>query len=175
MARDCFTSSCGGVPGNPLPGRKDHATSNPWLRAAAGAEGLGNIALGVAKISIGVGVTAESGGLAVGLGYYSAYSGGLNIVGGASHLYGALTGDLEGGQEVADYATSVSSVSGAVTLVATGNPQTGATASTIEGVALVGATGGLTTTGALPIPEAKDIVVTVIDGVSAVYPLIVGK
>lgn len=147
---------------------------NPWLRVAAAAGGLGNVALGSAKIALGLAATAETGGLAAGLGYYSAYSGATNIAGGLSQVYGAITGNLEGGQQGADYAASASSVSGLITLAATGNAQEGATVSAVEGLALVGATGALSSTGTLPTPGAADNAVSAIDNGSAVYPLIVG-
>ena len=153
---------------------KKQPCPNPWLRVAAAAGGLGNIALGSAKIALGLGVTAESGGLAVGLGYYSAYSGATNIAGGVSQVYGAITGNLEGGQQGADYAASLSSVSGTITLVATGNAQEGATVSAVEGLAMVGVTGALTSTGTLESPTANDVAATAIDNGSAVFPLIAG-
>lgn len=125
---------------------------------------MGNVALGVAKIALGLGVTAESGGVAVGLGYYSAYSGVFNILAGVSQVYGAATGDLAAGETGANYAAAASSASGLITLAVTnGDAQAGATASTIEGAGLVGFGGGLAETGAIPTPGAEDNAVTVFD------------
>jgi RHS repeat-associated protein len=141
-----------------------------WNRLAVGLGGLGKMALGGAKIGLGLGVTAESGGLAVGLGYYSAWSGGMNIIAGASQVYGAVTGNTPGGQQVSNYASSISTVTGTVTLVATGNANTGATVSDIEGVFMVGVTGGL----AIP-QTAADNAVSAIDNGPAAFGLITGN
>ena len=146
--------------------------ATPWNRVAAGARGLGNVALGGAKILLGIAGTAETGGLAAALGYYSIYSGGTNIVGGGLQLYGALSGNLRFGQTGSDYASSLSTVSGTTTLIATGNAKAGATASTIEGLALVGATGGLVSTGTLPAPSALDNTATAVDNGAGAADLI---
>jgi RHS repeat-associated protein len=145
-----------------------------WDKAAAIAGGLGNIALGTAKIALGLGATVETGGLAAGLGYYSAYSGLTNVVGGVAQLYGGITGNITSGQHVADYAASSGSVSGLVTLGITGNAQAGATASAIEGIGLASAQAALVSTGTLPTPGAADDAATAIDNGSAAAGLIIG-
>jgi RHS repeat-associated protein len=152
--------------------KKPPCPATPWNRVAAAAGGVGNVALGLAKIGLGLGVTAESGGAAVALGYYSAYSGFFNVVGGISQIYGAATGNLNAGQTGSNVASSLSSVSGIVTLAATQNAEAGATASAIEGVALVGLQGGLISTGALPAPGALDKAATGIDTGPAAVGLI---
>ena len=134
-----------------------------------------SLALGAAKIAVGLAGTEATGGLAVGLGYYTAYSGLGNIAGGFSQLYGGLSGNVAAGKTGSDYATSISSVSGIGTLIATrGNAEAGAMASALEGIALAGANVPLAEGGSIPTPTGQENAVSAVDNASALYPLIAG-
>jgi hypothetical protein len=118
----------------------------------------------VLKIGLGLVAAQETGGLSL----YGAYSGLTNLVSAGGELYGGISGNLAAGERVANYASAYSTVSGAITTLATGNVQYGATASTIEGLALVGVTGGLTSTGTMKAAGALDNAVSAADnGVAA--------
>ena len=125
---------------------------------------MADLGLGVLKIGLGLAAAPESGGLSL----YGAYSGLTNLVSAGGELYGGISGNLTTGEHVANYASAYSTVSGAITTLATGNVQYGANASTIEGLALVGVTGGLTSTGTLQPAGALDNAVSATDnGVAA--------
>jgi hypothetical protein len=126
-----------------------------WLMAA---QGLGNLAIGAGKIGFGATATAETGGLAVGLGIYGIVSGIGNLGAGISQIAGAASGNVAGGAEGAEAVAVALSPLGIGTMVATnGNLNAAATAAEVEGVLSLPFTAGLT--GEIPtLPDAADAV-----------------
>ena len=118
-----------------------------------------DLGLGVAKMGLGTLAAPETGGLSL----YGVYSGLSNVVSGGAELYGGYSGNLAGSERVANYAAATGSVSGLTTLAITGNAQYGANASAIEGLAFVGATGGLVSAGAIEAPGLANNTVTALD------------
>ncbi|MGC2695109.1 MAG: RHS repeat-associated core domain-containing protein, partial [Candidatus Angelobacter sp.] len=117
-----------------------------WQRVAAGAGGVGNLLLGVVGVIGGVGAAEATGGFSL----YLAYNSLGTIVSGGSQLVGAITGNLAGAQQVANYASAASSISGLTTLAITGDAEKGATASDIENLVLTAGLAGASAGGDLP-------------------------
>jgi hypothetical protein len=137
------------------------APKNPCLPAdvKSTVSGLFDLAIGVGKIGIGIAGIPETGGLSL----YAAYSGLSNIVSGAAELYGGVSGNISRGETIANYASSLGSISGATTLAITGNAKYGATASAIEGIGFAAFTGGLASQGDLPTPGLPDNAISTLD------------
>jgi RHS repeat-associated protein len=120
--------------------------STPWQRLRLLGEGLGNLGLGLGKVGVGVGSGAaapETGGLSLALSYYSFVSAIGNFGSAGADIYGAISGNVDGAENVANISTASTSISGAVTWLGTGNLNAGVTAANIEGLGLFGLGGGL--------------------------------
>ena len=112
------------------------------------ATGLFNLGVGTAKVAFAQGATAATDGLAklaVGLGAYALASSAGNFGAGFSQLGGAITGNVEGGEQGAQASAIAVSVLGIGTLLVTkGDVNAAATAAQIEGIATVPLGMGLT-------------------------------
>jgi hypothetical protein len=90
-------------------------------RRKAAVDGLVNIGIGVLKVVGGVSLTGGTGGVGSALGGYLVISGLVaNVGGGLSQIGGAITGNLRGGEQGANAAAAVGTVSGFATLVGSG-------------------------------------------------------
>ena len=114
-------------------------------RLALAAKGLLNIGIGIGKTAGGIGLTAGSSGLGIGFGGYLIISGIVsNIGGGISQIAGAATGNIEGGEQLANAAATAGTATGFLTLVGTGgNVCKAAKAARYEGVGLAPFMAGL--------------------------------
>lgn len=126
--------------------------------------GLFDLGLGTAKIASGLFFAPETGFLSL----YGVYSGVSNLGSAGAELYGGFSGNLAAGEKWSNRASAAGSISGIVTWGISGNAQYGANASTIEGLATVGITGGLTSTGTMKAASALDNSISAVDnGVGA--------
>jgi hypothetical protein len=138
--------------------------SSPGSRGAAAAKGLEDLAVGSGKFLVGLSsmFTPETA-IQPYFGAYNVYGGFGSMVAGWGQIYGAVTGDIAMGNTLSEIGESLSSASGAITLAYTEDPEAGATASDVEAIGMVGLTGGLINTGALPTPSAGEDAVTAVD------------
>jgi RHS repeat-associated protein len=121
--------------------------NNPfWGRVKMFGAGLGNIALGSAKVVGAATLTAGTGGLATGLGILGAVSSAGNFAAGGMQLAGAFLPNPCEVNEAAKVAAAATSIAGLITLARTGgNVDKAASAAAWEGIFTVpfgvGATG----------------------------------
>jgi hypothetical protein len=114
------SNSSGGVDksGHPL---YHGPTPCTLARRKAAVDGLVNIGIGALKIAGGVSLTGGTGGVGVAFGGYLVVSGLVsNIGGGLAQIGGAITGNLRGGEQGANAAAAVGTISGFATLVGSG-------------------------------------------------------
>jgi RHS repeat-associated protein len=140
---------------------------DPWNPCSTKAvlSGLFDFGLGSAKIASGLFFAPETGFLSL----YGVYSGVSNLGSAGAELYGGISGNLAAGKTWSNRASAAGAISGIVTWGISGNAQYGANASTIEGLATVGITGGLTSTGTMKAASALDNSISAVDnGVGAV-------
>jgi hypothetical protein len=115
--------------------------------------------LAAGKIGLGILAAPETGGISL----YGAYSGVGNLVSAGAEFYGAYSGNYGAARRVSTYASAFSSLSGIITTAVTGNASKGAVASTVEGIGLIGVTGGLVSTGGMAAPSVTDNAVNALD------------
>ncbi|MGH7670634.1 MAG: RHS repeat-associated core domain-containing protein, partial [Gemmatimonadaceae bacterium] len=121
-------------------------------RTHAAIEGGIDLALGVGRVAVGLFFAPETGFLS----FYEAWGGAMQALSGVVDLYGAASGHVAGAEKVADVTSSFGTVSGLATLIGTGNVQYGATASSLEGLALAAGLGGWAATRpAVPIAAGE--------------------
>jgi hypothetical protein len=146
------------------------APSNPCsgARTKAVLGGLLDFGIGTAKIAGGLFFAPETGALSL----YGVYSGLSNLGSAGAELYGGISGNLEAGEKWSTRASAAGSVSGIATWAISGNAKYGANASAIEGLAMVGVTGGLASTGTWETPSALDNTVSAVDNTSQAAGLI---
>jgi RHS repeat-associated protein len=125
-------------------------TQQRLLQAAHGALNLG---IGVAKMATGIGLAVGTDGLAAGVGYYAFVDSFGNYGAAASQFAGAVSGNVEQGEQGAQASEVVFSPFGMTTYLATGgNVQDASTAASMESVITAPAIAGFTG----DLPEAQD-------------------
>jgi RHS repeat-associated protein len=113
---------------------------SPWHRLGLLGRAFGNVGVGAAKVALafGAGLAApETGGLSLAVTYYAGVSGVGNIGAGIFQAIGAVTGDVDTAELGAAAVTSVTSLTGLATAIATGNVYAGAEAANVEGLLLI--------------------------------------
>ncbi len=138
-------------PNNPDPNNPDpNCSASPNLnntgkRLLQAGKGVLNLSIGVGKMAGGIALAAGTDGLGAAVGYFAVVNSFGNFGAGVSQLAGAVSGDIEGGEQGAQASSVVFSPTGMTTLIATGgNLRTASTAASLEGVVLTPATAGFT-------------------------------
>lgn len=106
--------------------------------------GLGNLAIGSAKVGGAAGLAVRSGGLATGLAVYGVWSGSGNFAAGSLQLLGAVMPNPQPFNQGAQVAASATSISGLSTLAASGNVDAASQAARWEGIFVSGFRAGAT-------------------------------
>ena len=118
-----------------LNAEQGQGTADVKARAAEAAEAAANLGAAAVKVKamVATATTAETGAGALATAYLAISASG-NLVAGSMQALGAATGETEPTEAGAEAVAAVTSVSGFVTLLATGSTSKAATAAAVEGI-----------------------------------------
>jgi hypothetical protein len=138
-------TSSGGTPG--ISPRKKINLCNALQRARLVAQAglsVGVVYLKVQGAALAFAAAPATGGASAAGTAYLIIGAGGNIAAAGIQLAGAFTGNIKGADQGAATVTTVSTASGFITLVASGNPEKAATVAGFESLATTGVNGGMT-------------------------------